>query len=86
MTIAPDAITANAEFRQYMLAVMLYTDWLPRYGAIVMPEYFPVKSEQLFVAWLNEYWNKYNTVPDPGYVADHLANEVVTTIQTFAAT
>lgn len=81
MTIVPDVITANADFRQYMLAVMLHSDWLLRYGDIVMPEYFPTKAEQTFVAWLNTYWNKYNSVPDLAYATSQLPPEIVIGIQ-----
>lgn len=82
MPINPDTIAANVEFRRYMLAVMLHSDWLLRYGAIVMPEFFPTKEEQTFVTWLNDYWHKYNSIPDVTYAADLLAPEIVISIQT----
>ncbi len=81
MTIVPDVITANAEFRQYMLAVMLHSDWMLRYGDIVMPEYFPTKEEQAFVTWLNDYWHKYSSVPDIAYATNHLSAEIIIGIQ-----
>lgn len=62
-----DVISAAPEFRRAILALLTETDWLARYGPIIVPEFFPTKDEQAFVKWTNDYYKKYG-VP-PSYVA-----------------
>jgi len=58
-----DHISASPDFRLSILAVLLYTDWLLRYGTIIQPEYFPSKDEQEIVRWVNIYYDTYKGIP-----------------------
>ena len=58
-----DYISASPGFRESVLALLLFTDWVQRYGTIIQPEYFPSKDEQNLVEWVNWYYSEYNTLP-----------------------
>lgn len=58
-----DNIAHTPEFRQRIIAMLLYTDWLVRYGPILKPEHFPVQSEKSLVGWINDYYSKYKDAP-----------------------
>lgn len=58
-----DVIASSPEFRKSILALLLFSDWLTRYGVILLPEHFPVDNEQSVVKWLNGYYETYRTVP-----------------------
>lgn len=59
----PDIIAATPKFRKSILAVLINTDWLLRYGPIILPEFFPSDSEQDFVIWVNTYFETYKGIP-----------------------
>lgn len=58
-----DGIADSSDFRISVLALMLFSDWLLRYGTILQPEHFPVDAEKLVVKWLNSYYDKYHACP-----------------------
>lgn len=58
-----DVITSPPEFRTAILALLTESDWLVRYGTILLPEYFPTKEEQAYVRWINWYYSTYNKPP-----------------------
>lgn len=58
-----DVISATPEFRTAILALLTESDWLIRYGTILMPEHFPTKDEQAYVKWVNWYFSQYGSPP-----------------------
>lgn len=59
-----DVIQATPEFRKSILALLVYSDWLVRYGDIIKPEFFPTDDEKDFVKWVNSYFVTYRDAPD----------------------
>jgi len=72
MGIEIDTVNATPEFRARMLAALISTDWLNRYGNVVLPEYFPSKPEQTFVSWLLDYHVRYGSTPDMIYAVQNM--------------
>lgn len=70
MTVSPEAIESAPEFRIKMISLLLRSDWLQRYGTIMLPEHFPTRAEQDLVRFINTYYVTYHDVPD---AADVLA-------------
>lgn len=70
MPVNTDVIAATAAFRSKILAVLVMSDWLVRYGDIIMPEYFETKTEQALVRWVRDYYNNYHAVPEWTEVAE----------------
>lgn len=58
-----DVIAASPDFRKAILALLLETDWLARFGTILLPEHFPTDDEQALVTKLNWYYTKYHKPP-----------------------
>lgn len=58
-----DIIKADYVFRCKILSVLLHTDWLARYGLVIIPEFFPTDNERDFVTWLNKYYTTYRNPP-----------------------
>ncbi len=56
-------ISDTKDFRISVMALLVYSDWLIRYGTIMLPEYFPSKDERAFVRWVNDYYVEYGEVP-----------------------
>ena len=56
-------ITDSFELRKYMLVLLLFSDWLIRYGTILDPDYFPSDDEKDVVEWVNFYFEEYGTIP-----------------------
>lgn len=67
-----DVIGATKEFRICVLALLVHSDWLLRYGSILLPEYFPSKDEQNFVTWVSDYYDAYSDVPTEVNLLDGL--------------
>ena len=55
-----------------MLALILYSDWLPRFGTILKPEHFLVDDERDVVKWANAYYDMYHSEPTDTDVAEGL--------------
>lgn len=58
-----DVLSAPPEFRLAILALLTESDWLARYGAVLLPEYFPTTDEQAYVRWINGYYQQYGKPP-----------------------
>lgn len=57
-------ISADPDFRLSIIAVMVNSDWLLHYGAIMLPDYFESDDEKTIVDWINEYYAKYRAIPE----------------------
>lgn len=58
-----DVIEALPAFRLSIMALLTETDWMARYGDILLPEFFPTQAEQSYVKWVNWYYSKYSKLP-----------------------
>lgn len=58
-----DPINVDDGFVLRILALLLRSDWLTKYGPILQKEHLPSKHEQQIVAWTNKYWEKYRQIP-----------------------
>lgn len=72
-----DYISSSPAFRSSILAVLVFTDWLLRYGAIIEPEHFPSRDEQEFVKWVNWYYATYRDIPTGDALEDSLDDNPV---------
>jgi len=70
-------ISDTKEFRTSVLSLLVYSDWLARYGTIILPEYFPSDDERKFVTWVNDYYTTYNEVPNEAGIRHGLCNNGV---------
>lgn len=59
-----DIVSSEPSFRNRIIAVLIDTDWMLRYGAIIKPEFFPMDAEQALVEWINQYYQDYGDAPD----------------------
>lgn len=55
-------VASTPEFRCKILAVILYTDWLTRYGTILIPAYFPTNAEKELLKFINSYYEDYGSI------------------------
>lgn len=69
-----DNISDSSAFRIAILGVMLFTDWILRYGRILKPEYFPSRDEQEIVEWVNWYYGEYAVLPSDADIDNALAD------------
>ena len=72
----PDIVSPVREFRESLLAVLLYTDWLSRYGSqSVEAEFFPTRDEQQLVGWLGSYHSQYHNPPSEAETLDKFSDD-----------
>jgi hypothetical protein len=57
-------VSADDDFRASIIAVLVSTDWLLHYGAIMSPDYFESDDEKCLVDWINDYYTKYRAIPE----------------------
>lgn len=67
-------IDADNNFVIRIIATILRSDWLVRYGTVLVPEHMPSKEGQEAIKWINAYWIKYRTVPTENNVRYALHN------------
>ncbi len=70
-----DIIAATPEFRKRIIGVLIYTDWLTRYGCILLPEHFPIDAEKVLVAWINWHYKTYGYQPEDEAIQEGLITD-----------
>ena len=69
-----ELIGNTPDYRKRVIIMILATDWLNRYGTIIVPDYFEFKVERDIVEWINNYYESYHSIPDPVYLRDYWVN------------
>jgi KaiC/GvpD/RAD55 family RecA-like ATPase len=57
-------VSADPEFRLKIISMLVNTDWMLHYGAILSPDYFEADAEKEIVDWCNKFYTKYSAIPD----------------------
>lgn len=69
-----ERVAESQELRIQILALLLYTDWMSRYGTILEPEYFRSNDERDIVRWVNNYYTTYKNSPQQAAVEEGLVD------------
>jgi KaiC/GvpD/RAD55 family RecA-like ATPase len=61
--VTDDYVSPSPQFRRHVIGLLYFSDWLLRYGTIILPEHFPSDDERDAVRWINDYYARYRALP-----------------------
>lgn len=59
-----DIVASTPDFRDRIVGALIYTDWMVRFGPILVGDHFPTTGEKAVVNWINWYYSEYGHPPD----------------------